>query len=63
MYKWVNEFKHGRTSTRDEPRSGRSVEAVTPEIMENVHDIILNNRRVKGKEIVEAIGISHDTVI
>ena len=31
--------------------------------MEKVHDMILNDRRVKVREIVEAIGISHGTVI
>ena len=31
---WMNEFKRSRTSTRDESRSGRPVEAATPEIIE-----------------------------
>ena len=37
---WVNEFKRRRRSTRDKPRLGRPVEAATPEIIEEVHDII-----------------------
>ena len=37
----MNEFKRGRTSTRDEPSSGRPVVAVTPEIIEK--DLILND--------------------
>ena len=41
----MNEFK------RDEPRSGRAVESATPEIIEKVHDLILNDRRVKMWEI------------
>ena len=63
VYNWVNEFKRGRTSTRDEPRSGRPVEAATPESIRKVHNMILNDRRVKIREIVETIGISHGTVI
>ena len=47
MYNRVNKFKGGRISNRDEPRSGRPVEAVTPEIIEKIHDMILNDRRVK----------------
>ena len=41
----------------------RSVEVATAEILEKVHDMILNDRRVKVQEIVEAIGILNGTVI
>ena len=44
MYNWVNEFKRGRTSTCDDPRSERPVKVATPEIIENVHDMILTDR-------------------
>ena len=63
MYNWVNKFKHGRTSTRYEPRSGRSVEEARLEMIEKVRDMILNDRRVKLLGFVEAVGISHGTVI
>ena len=36
VYNWVNEFKCGRTSTCDAPRSGHPIEAVTPEIINKV---------------------------
>ena len=42
MYNWVNEVKRDRTSICDEHRSGRAVEAATPEIIEKFHDMILN---------------------
>jgi len=44
-------------------RSRRPIEAATPEIIEKVHDIVLTDRRVKVRELVEATGISHGTVI
>ena len=44
VYKWVNEFKRGRTSTCDAPRSGRPIEVATPEIIDKIHDIVLTNR-------------------
>jgi len=44
------------------PHLGRPIEAATPEIINKIHDIILTDR-VKMHELVEAIGISHGTVI
>jgi len=63
VYNWVNEFKRGRTSTCDAPRSGYPIEAATSEIIDKVHDIVLIDRRVKMRELVEATGILHGTVI
>ncbi|XP_011705450.1 PREDICTED: putative uncharacterized protein FLJ37770 [Wasmannia auropunctata] len=62
VYNWVNEFKRGRTSICDASRSGRPIEAATPEI-DKIHDIVLTDRRVKVRELVEATSISHGTVI
>ena len=47
----------------DASRSGRPIEAATSEIIDKVHDIVLTDRRVKVRELVEATGISHGTVI
>ena len=63
VHNWVNEFKCGRTSTYDALRSRRPIEVATPEIIDKVHDIVLTDRRVKVREIVETTGISHGTVI
>ena len=38
----------------DAPRSRRPIEAATPEIIDKVHDIVLTDRRVKVRELVEA---------
>jgi histone-lysine N-methyltransferase SETMAR len=56
--KWAAEFKRGRTSLEDDPREGRSKSAATLEIMEQVHDMVLDDRRMKVCEIVKTIGIS-----
>ncbi|XP_011698824.1 PREDICTED: putative uncharacterized protein FLJ37770 [Wasmannia auropunctata] len=63
VYNWVNEFKRGRTSTCDASRSERPIEADTLEIIDKVHDIVLTDQRVKVRELIEATGISHGTVI
>ncbi|XP_067135376.1 histone-lysine N-methyltransferase SETMAR-like [Centruroides vittatus] len=62
VYNWVNEFKCGRTSTKDEHCSGRPVEVTTSEMIDKIHDMILSDRRIKVREIVEATGISQGTI-
>ena len=61
--KWFTEFRCGRTSTIDAERSGRPVEVAIPEIIENIRNMVLADRRLKVREIVEAIGISHGSVV
>jgi len=41
---------------------GRPKSVTTPEIIEQVHDMVLDDRRMKVREIVETIGISKDRV-
>ena len=61
--KWFTEFRCGRTSTIDAERSGRPVEAAIPETIEKIRNMLLADRRLKVREIVEAIGISHGSVV
>ena len=58
IYNWVNEFKRGRISTKDEHCSGRPVEVTTPEMIDKIHDMVLSDRRIQVREIVEATSIS-----
>jgi histone-lysine N-methyltransferase SETMAR len=60
--KWTAEFKRGRTSLEDGPREGRPKSATTPEITEQVHDMVLDDGRMKVREIAETIGISIERV-
>lgn len=62
IYKWFTDFRCGRTSTSDAERPGRPVEVTTPEMITKIHDIVLNDRRVKVSEIVEIVGISDERV-
>ena len=61
--KWFTEFRCGRTSTIDAERSGRPVEVAIPETIEKIRNMVLADRRLKVREIVEAIGISHGSVV
>jgi transposase len=60
--KWAAEFKRGRTSLEDDPLEGRPKSATTPDIIEQVHDMVLDDRRMKVREIAETIGISKERV-
>uniref|UniRef100_T1IE70 Uncharacterized protein n=1 Tax=Rhodnius prolixus TaxID=13249 RepID=T1IE70_RHOPR len=37
--------------TSDAERSGRPVEVTTPEIIDKIHDMVMDDRRVKVREI------------
>jgi histone-lysine N-methyltransferase SETMAR len=60
--KWAAEFKRGRTSLEDDPREGRPKSATTPEIIEQMHDMVLDDWWIKVREIVETVGISKECV-
>jgi len=49
-----------RTNTEDAPHSGRPKEATNAEIVKQVHQIVLSDRRVKLRELAEAVGISKE---
>jgi histone-lysine N-methyltransferase SETMAR len=54
---WTAEFKRGRTNLEDDPREGLPKSA-TPKIIEQVHDMLSDERRIKVREIAETIGFS-----
>lgn len=62
IQKWFTEFRCGRTSTSDAPRSGRPKEVTTEEMINKIHDIVLNDRRVKVREISDMVNISKERV-
>jgi len=60
--KWAAEFKRGRTGLEGDSRDGRPKSATTPEIIEQVHYTVLDDRRMKVREIAETTGISKERV-
>jgi hypothetical protein len=62
--KWaITKFKSGRTSLEDDPREGRPESTPPPpEITEQVHDMVLDDRRMKVREIAETMDISKERV-
>ena len=59
---WVREFKRGRTSSEDEARPGRQLDATDEEMCEKVRDLVYSDRRIQLGEIAQAFGISHGSV-
>jgi hypothetical protein len=61
--KWAAEFKRGRASLEDDPREGCPKSAtIAPEIIEQVHDMVLDVQRMKVCKTAETIGISKECV-
>jgi len=58
----VAQFKHGDFSTCDVPRPGRPKTVTTPEITDQIHNLILENRQISAKSIAEQLGISREQV-
>ena len=46
---WVAQFKRGDFSTCDAPRPGRHKTVTTPEIIDGIHELILEDRRISAK--------------
>jgi len=59
---WVAQFKPGDFSTCDAPRPGRPKKFTTPEIIDEIHVLILKDRRISVKSIAEQLGISRERV-
>jgi transposase len=55
--KWAAKFKCGRNGLEDDPREGRPKSATIPEIIEQVHNMVLDDQQMKVRETAETIGI------
>jgi len=58
----VAQFKRGDFSTCVAPRPGRPKTVTTPEIIDQMHQLILEDRRISAKSIDEQVGISREGV-
>jgi len=59
---WVAQFKRSDFSTCDAPRPGRPKTATTPEIIDQIHELILEDHRISDKSIAEQLGISRERI-
>ena len=58
----MTQFKCADFSTCDAPRPGRPKIVTTPEIIDHIQELILEDRRISAKSIAEQLGISRDRV-
>jgi len=59
---WVAQFKRGYFSTCNTPRPGRPKTVTTPETIDQIHELILEDRRISAKSIDEQLGTSRERV-
>jgi len=55
-------FKRGDFSNCDAPRPGRPKTVTTTEIIDQIHELILEDPRISAKSIAEQLSISHERV-
>ena len=57
---WVTQFTRGDFSTCDGPHFGRPKTMTTPEIIDQIHELFFEDRRISAKSIAEQLGISRE---
>ena len=57
---WVAKFKRGDFSTCDAPHPGWPKTVTTPAIIDQIHELILEDCRISAKSIAEKLGISRE---
>ena len=60
--KWLSHFKRGDFSTCDAPHPGLPKTVTTPEIIDQMQELILEDRRISAKSVAEQLGISRERV-
>ena len=60
---WAAELKRGRKSLGDDEHSGRPKTATTDENIAKVHQMVLDDRRIKMREMAEVMNKSNERVV
>lgn len=60
--KYAVKFKEGKESIKDDPHKGCPKSAAAPELVDRVHNMVSEDKKVKLRKIVKAVGISVECV-
>lgn len=58
VYEWYKRFQEGREGVEDNDRSGRPSTSATVENVEKVKEMVMNDRRIRIREVADEVGIS-----
>jgi transposase len=59
---WIARLRTGHLSSEDEERSGRATHVTVPENVDAIHCMILDDRRISAKKIIETLAISRERI-
>jgi len=59
---WVAQFKRDDFSNCNAPHPGRPKTVTTPEIIDQIHELILEERRISVKSVAQQLDISRELV-
>ena len=62
VFKWYKSFGEGREEVEDEPRSGRPPVSITDETINEIKELVLSNRRLTQRDLVDIVGISKGSI-
>ena len=62
VYDWFKRFRDGKETAEDELRSVRPSTSRTPDMIERVRQMLVQDRRVTLRLMAKELGISNDTV-
>ena len=62
LYKWYRDFKEGRERVDDLQRSGRPSTSIDDPNINKIKEMVLGNRRLTIRELVDMVGISFRSV-
>ena len=58
VYRWIDEFKKGKTDVEIKHSPGRPVEATAPENVDKMQELLKTDRRLTCEELAREVGVS-----
>jgi len=62
VFWWYGRFRDGREDSEDDPRSGRPTQCCNDNTVENISQLLLQNRHLSLRMLADELSIGKDTV-